>query len=1177
MYAVRACPALIGVFLGVCCLFPSTAHAQQVSISGPPSIGEGNSQRYTANCTGGCASIDWDLDCNPGLTYDDASGASAVFDASAIDGPASCEIGVRACRGNGACGTDTFTVDVQNVAPSFTSTPVTSATLGQAYAYTMTADDPAGAADPLTFSLDVAPAGATLSGDTVEWTPSSCAELGSHDFEVAVADDDGGISTQSYQVLVFDADDDGDFAGDCTDNCLGVYNPSQSDADGDGAGDACDVDDDNDGIADSEDNCRLVPNVDQTDTDGDGAGDACDADDDNDGVPDVLDSHPLDPTRCEDSDGDGCDDCAVGSDRFGPQADNLPNNDGPDPDGDGECNPVGTVPVAAHDSYSTDEDTTLSVPAPGVLANDTDADGDTLTTKLLTDVANGTLTLAPDGRFDYTPDPDFHGTDHFVYVANDGYYDSNTATVAITVNPVNDPPRFVSTPVTTATEGLPYSYAIAASDPDAGDTLAITAATLPGWLTLADNGDGTGVLSGTPSTAEVGLHPVELVVTDAQAASDTQAFDIEVIEDGGADAGHADAGDADVGYEDAGDADAGDDAGADAGGDDSGHTDAGGGDVGGDTGSIDAGDADAGAGYADADPEELMALGSGCACDATGGSAPDASIILLALLALAGLWRRRRGPKAAAAVLGAALLLCLPSLAHAQESYNLLTFQPTGFDDGTVTVEGSQALEPLDYRFGLTYSFADAPVRLVERDDPSREHGALIDNSQVLHLRAAVGVAKNLSATLVAPLLVSQDVAPSHPAIGTSGLGDLALLTKYSFWSRQDDPLGLAAQVTLQFPTGSQEALASNNGFAGGVELIADRTFGPLVGLVNVGYAHMPEQHFEASVQRNTVTYGVGARAELLGDDLLGLVEYAGHYALANERANQHVSAGLMARLGPVRLTLGGGPGIGQEAGTPSWRAFADVAYATEPAPRETIVETKEPENAHPKPETKPAEADKPAEDTKKLPSVDYDPCPDKPEDYDGPVDEHDCPLPDADGDGIADRDDACPDDPEDKDGFEDDDGCPDPDNDQDGIADVDDECPDEPETQNGFQDQDGCPDEFKKGGVVRVYSIQFREASDMLTPGSDKVLDELVAILEKNPTMRLRIEGHADHVGTEEYNLELSRKRSRTVVRYIWRAGIAKHRVTYVGYGESRPLVEGTSEEARAKNRRVELRVLEE
>ncbi|HSF85280.1 MAG TPA: Ig-like domain-containing protein, partial [Acidimicrobiia bacterium] len=97
---------------------------------------------------------------------------------------------------------------------------------------------------------------------------------------------------------------------------------------------------------------------------------------------------------------------------------------------------VNSAPVAVDDAYDAVQNTDLVVPAPGVLVNDTDADGDPLTAVLVTGPANGTLTLGADGLFTYTPTFNFVGVDSFTYVANDGAVDSNTATVTITVNDV---------------------------------------------------------------------------------------------------------------------------------------------------------------------------------------------------------------------------------------------------------------------------------------------------------------------------------------------------------------------------------------------------------------------------------------------------------------------------------------------------------------------------------------------------------------------------------------------------------------------------------------------------------------------------------------------------------------------------------------------------------------------
>ena len=77
--------------------------------------------------------------------------------------------------------------------------------------------------------------------------------------------------------------------------------------------------------------------------------------------------------------------------------------------------------------------TTLAVAAPGVLANDTDAEGNPLTAAKVTDPAHGTVTVSANGSISYVPTTGYTGADSFTYKANDGTVDSNTATVSLTV------------------------------------------------------------------------------------------------------------------------------------------------------------------------------------------------------------------------------------------------------------------------------------------------------------------------------------------------------------------------------------------------------------------------------------------------------------------------------------------------------------------------------------------------------------------------------------------------------------------------------------------------------------------------------------------------------------------------------------------------------------------------
>jgi CshA-type fibril repeat protein/VCBS repeat-containing protein len=157
--------------------------------------------------------------------------------------------------------------------------------------------------------------------------------------------------------------------------------------------------------------------------------------------------------------------------------------------------PVNDAPVATDNSYATVEDTTT--PATGnVLTDspaDSDVDHDVLTAVLVSNTANGVLTLSPNGSFSYLPNPNFSGTDSFVYKARDGQADSNTATVTITVAGTNDAPTATNNAYSTNEDAVKTGNVLtdspADSDPD-GDTLTavLVATTSNGSLVLNPNG-----------------------------------------------------------------------------------------------------------------------------------------------------------------------------------------------------------------------------------------------------------------------------------------------------------------------------------------------------------------------------------------------------------------------------------------------------------------------------------------------------------------------------------------------------------------------------------------------------------------------------------------------------------------------------------------------------------------
>ena len=157
-----------------------------------------------------------------------------------------------------------------------------------------------------------------------------------------------------------------------------------------------------------------------------------------------------------------------------------------------------SAPAAVNDSYSANKNTTLTVnTATGVLANDTDADSDTLTAVIATQPSHGTLALHANGSFTYVPNTGFHGTDSFTYRASDGALQSNPATVTITVQGTNGAPAAVNDTYTAnrnTTLTVNTTTGVLANDTDAdNDTLTAAIATHPthGTLTLNPNGSFT--------------------------------------------------------------------------------------------------------------------------------------------------------------------------------------------------------------------------------------------------------------------------------------------------------------------------------------------------------------------------------------------------------------------------------------------------------------------------------------------------------------------------------------------------------------------------------------------------------------------------------------------------------------------------------------------------------------
>ena len=187
-----------------------------------------------------------------------------------------------------------------------------------------------------------------------------------------------------------------------------------------------------------------------------------------------------------------------------------------------------------------------------------------------------------------------------------------------------------------------------------------------------------------------------------------------------------------------------------------------------------------------------------------------------------------------------------------------------------------------------------------------------------------------------------------------------------------------------------------------------------------------------------------------------------------------------------------------------------------------------------------------------------------------GPIENKGCPWPDSDSDGILDKEDGCPQ----LAGPKENGGCPYKDSDNDGLLDKDDDCPNTP----GPKSNKGCPVIEKE--VIEVLktafdNLEFEVAKDIILAGSFNSLDELAGVLMKKPSWKLEITGHTDNAGDDASNLILSKKRAEAVKTYLSSKGIDIGRFVIQYYGETKPIADNSTAEGRAKNRRVEMKVV--
>jgi outer membrane protein OmpA-like peptidoglycan-associated protein len=575
--------------------------------------------------------------------------------------------------------------------------------------------------------------------------------------------------------------------------------------------------------------------------------------------------------------------------------------------------------------------------------------------------------------------------------------------------------------------------------------------------------------------------------------------------------------------------------------------------------------------------------------------------------------------------------LLAPASALAQEAkvraIDVNLFRPSPSRYALFSTELTQTADPWLYTLALTYDYQKDP--LVLRSFGRRIDGVVTDQ-QTMNLLFSIGLPYRLEVGLDIPFVTRMDGSGGRNlglgvgGLETAGFGDIRLTPKFQALKKKGFGLGFAA--TVAFPTGRLTSFHGERSLNVMPKLLLDYEVWRLSFTGLAGYVFRNRAEFNGLVVGDELLWAVGAKLRILetvqgtakADRLAVIGELYGR-TNGNDPFNKFNENPMVALIGArylfarynLHVTAGVARGIQGGYGAPAIQPFVGVMWApVEPDSDGDGV----PDNR----DRCPGLAGK--AEWQGCPDTDGDGLPDHEDacpDISGPRDNKGCPYIDTDKDGIPDKDDKCP---REK-GPKENQGCPWPDTDGDGIPDKDDKCPDKPgpakfegcpdtdrdgvpdhkdkcPNEAGPADNEGCPKKEEPQPQVKeapsqpevkeappitpeiklaerqiiLPQIQFDLNSAVIKAASFPALDELAKLLNENPSVTLRIEGHTDTLGSKQYNLELSQRRADSVRRYLAQKGVDAKRLVAIGFGDGR--IKYPKPEDKARNRRVEFHI---
>jgi outer membrane protein OmpA-like peptidoglycan-associated protein len=487
--------------------------------------------------------------------------------------------------------------------------------------------------------------------------------------------------------------------------------------------------------------------------------------------------------------------------------------------------------------------------------------------------------------------------------------------------------------------------------------------------------------------------------------------------------------------------------------------------------------------------------------------------------------------------------------------------------------------------------------------------GNLIEHQLISYFSGGIEIGERVAFGLTVPVAWVQsggDVPvpgspPPTPSIFPvdtgSALYDVALEARALLYNDTPNAFRIGMGGSLFIPSGTFSKGGSDNRATFYLYGAAEKGFGPLLFAGSIGPHFRPLRGIDGADSRldvgNEIRINAAAFFDLMerfriGGELNGMLGIAENED--GESTFMEPQATPWEWLGSARLLLGGdsrtylrgsvGTRFSNGYGAPDLRVMVSIG-------RWVLLDDLMPEDTthvrfegKDRPERPGADKDT---DGDGFPDS-IDSCPEQKEDGEEPYPGDGCPVTsDRDADGIVDLQDKCPDDPEDMDHLQDTDGCPEKDADADGVLDVRDACPLVPGIEQGDPKRDGCSArapqklvvEADKGELRLLEPIQFETGTAEIKDVSYPLLNEVVGVMTDAPDIRLAVHGHTDSRGSVAYNKDLSQKRARAVVTYLTSKGVAANRLEAQGFGPEKPIAPNDTDQGRARNRRVEFKIL--